>query len=153
MVASRLAGYFFAGYRFVGARLLCGLYLALIVTHWGGHKGGFSSLSGVMLLFTDRWLVLAGWVHYLAFDLFIGSWQVRDARRNQVPFLLVAPVLGVDFSLWTDWVVAVFVSGGDRIPRQSVARASGGRDLASTPTCKGSAGTLFLRTSRNDGCS
>jgi hypothetical protein len=77
--------------------LLCSLYLALILTHWGGHKGGFSSLSGVMLLFTDRWLVLAGWVHYLAFDLFIGSWQVRDARRNHVPFLLVVPCLLLTF--------------------------------------------------------
>jgi hypothetical protein len=50
-----------------------------------------------MLLFTDHWLVLAGWVHYLAFDLFIGSWQVRDARRNRVPFLLVLPCLLLTF--------------------------------------------------------
>src|SRR6202453_4946278 len=56
--------------------LLCGLYLVLIFTHWSGHRGGFTSLTNVMLLFTDRSLVLAGWVHYLAFDLFIGSWQV-----------------------------------------------------------------------------
>src|SRR5580704_14239817 len=77
--------------------LLCGLYTVLIATHWGGHRGGFNSLSNVMLLFTDRWLVLAGWVHYLAFDLFIGSWQVRDARRNHVPFALVAPCLVVTF--------------------------------------------------------
>ncbi len=77
--------------------LLSALYLALIITHWGGHRGGFGSLSGVMLLFTDRWLVLAGWVHYLAFDLFIGSWQVRDARRNRVPFVLVVPCLVFTF--------------------------------------------------------
>src|ERR1700761_7286582 len=77
--------------------LLAGLYTALIATHWGGHRGGFNSLSAVMLLFTDRWLVLAGWVHYLAFDLFIGSWQVRDARRNRVPFLLVLPCLLLTF--------------------------------------------------------
>jgi ABA4-like protein len=77
--------------------LLCGLYLVLILTHWGGHRGGFSSLSGVMLLFTDRWLVLAGWVHYLAFDLFIGSWQVRDARLNRVPFVAVLPCLVLTF--------------------------------------------------------
>jgi hypothetical protein len=75
--------------------LLCGLYTVLIATHWGGHRGGFNSLSNVMLLFTDRWLVLAGWVHYLAFDLFIGSWQVRDARRNGVSFIVVLPCLAV----------------------------------------------------------
>src|ERR1700679_3542289 len=77
--------------------LLCGLCLVLTFPHWSGHRGGFNSLSNVMLLFTDRWLVLAGWVHYLAFDLFIGSWQVRDARRNRVPFLLVLPCLLLTF--------------------------------------------------------
>ena len=77
--------------------LLCGLYTVLIATHWAGHRGGFNSLSNVMLLFTDRWLVLAGWVHYLAFDLFIGSWQVRDARRNRVPFVAVLPCLALTF--------------------------------------------------------
>jgi ABA4-like protein len=77
--------------------LLCGLYTVLIATHWGGHRGGFNSLSNVMLLFTDRWLVLAGWVHYLAFDLFIGSWQVRDARRNGVSFIVMLPCLVLTF--------------------------------------------------------
>src|ERR1700735_2365889 len=66
----------------VPALLSC-VYLVLIASHWSGHKGGFNSLSGVMLLFTDRWLVLAGWVHYLAFDLFIGSVPARGARTNR----------------------------------------------------------------------
>lgn len=54
---------------------------------------GFGSLQGVMLLFTDPNAVLAGWVHYLAFDLFIGAWQVRDAQRRGVPHLAVVPCL------------------------------------------------------------
>jgi hypothetical protein len=93
--ASRLISSLITGLLVPG--LLAGLYLALIVTHWGGHKGGFGTLSDVMLLFTDRWSVLTGWVHYLAFDLFIGSWEVRDARRNGVPFLLVLPCLVLTF--------------------------------------------------------
>jgi hypothetical protein len=93
--ASRIVSSLITGLLVPG--LLSCAYLALILTHWGGHKGGFSSLSGVMLLFTDRWLVLAGWIHYLAFDLFIGSWQVRDARRNHVPFWLVVPCLVLTF--------------------------------------------------------
>ena len=101
--------------------LLCGLYAALILTHWSGHRGGFGSLSGVMLLFTDRWLVLAGWVHYLAFDLFIGSWQVRDARRNGVPFLVVAPCLVLTFlfgpiGLLLYLILAAVVSRGKAWP-------------------------------------
>jgi len=36
--------------------------------------GGFTSLSGVMTLFTSPTFALVGWVHYLVFDLFIGAW-------------------------------------------------------------------------------
>ena len=46
-------------------------------------SGGFSSLSDVATLFGNPWLLLAGWTHYLAFDLFVGSWEVRDARGSR----------------------------------------------------------------------
>ena len=55
--------------------------------------GGFSSLSGVMTLFTSPHAVLAGWIHYLAFDLFVGAWEVRDAARRGVPHWMVVPCL------------------------------------------------------------
>ena len=38
-------------------------------------------------------------MHYLAFDLFIGSWEVRDARRHGVPHVLVIPCLLMTFLL------------------------------------------------------
>ena len=47
-------------------------------------EGGFSSLAAVSTLFADPWVLLAGWTHYLAFDLFIGGWEVRDARQRGV---------------------------------------------------------------------
>ena len=56
-------------------------------------KGSFNSLAGVRALFASDRLLLAGWIHYLAFDLFIGSWEVRDARRLGIPHLLVVPCL------------------------------------------------------------
>ena len=61
------------------------LYTGLIVTHWGETEGGFSTLAEVRSLFSNHWLLLAGWVHYLSFDLFIGSWQVRDAKKHSIP--------------------------------------------------------------------
>jgi hypothetical protein len=54
---------------------------------------GFASLQGVMLLFQSPMAVLAGWVHYLAFDLFVGAWQVRDAKRQGIHHGLVIPCL------------------------------------------------------------
>jgi Domain of unknown function (DUF4281) len=50
------------------------LYTALIVLFIGSGQGGFDSLANVKMLFTSDWLALAGWVHYLAFDLFVGCW-------------------------------------------------------------------------------
>jgi hypothetical protein len=73
------------------------VYTAIIATHWAGHRGGFRTLDEVMLLFTDRWLVTAGWVHYLAFDLFIGGWQIENSRGRGVPHLAVMPCLILTF--------------------------------------------------------
>lgn len=44
----------------------------------------FSTLAGVMKLFTIEQGVLAGWIHYLCFDLVTGSWIFKDslARGN-----------------------------------------------------------------------
>jgi hypothetical protein len=54
---------------------------------------GFGSLGGVMLLFTNPNAMLAGWIHYLAFDLFVGAWEARDARRMGIPAWMVVPCL------------------------------------------------------------
>ncbi len=71
----------------------------LLVINWGGSRGGFSSLHGVAELFSNPWLLLAGWVHYLAFDLFVGTWEVRDSLERGVPRLLVVPCLLLTFML------------------------------------------------------
>lgn len=72
-------------------------YTALILANWSGAEGGFNSLPDVMLLFTNPALALAGWVHFLAFDLFVGAWEVRTARREAIPHLLVLPCLVLTF--------------------------------------------------------
>jgi hypothetical protein len=76
--------------------MLAALYSGLIASHWGG-PGGFSSLADVALLFSNPWLLLAGWVHYLAFDLLVGSWEVEDARSRGIAHLLVVPCLILTF--------------------------------------------------------
>ena len=85
--------------KFVVPTLLAAVYIGVIATHWSGHRGGFSSLAAVGELFSDPWLLLAGWVHYLAFDLFVGAWEVRDAVRERIPHWLVVPCLVLTFLL------------------------------------------------------
>ncbi len=79
--------------------VLGGLYLTLMGLNLIGADGGFGSLAEVARLFENPSLLLAGWVHYLAFDLFIGAWEVRDARRLGIPHLLVVPCLVLTFML------------------------------------------------------
>jgi hypothetical protein len=73
------------------------VYLYLVITQFGKTEGGFGSLSQVQQLFQNSAMLLAGWIHYLAFDLFIGSWEVRDAQRLGVNHLLVIPCLALTF--------------------------------------------------------
>jgi Domain of unknown function (DUF4281) len=72
-------------------------YCALILAHWSGAAGGYSSLPDVMALFANPHIALAGWVHYLAFDLFVGAWATRRARAASIPHLLVLPHLVLIF--------------------------------------------------------
>ncbi len=79
--------------------LLSAAYLVLIVLFFGKADGGFDSLANVMKLFTNEWVVLAGWIHYLAFDLFVGSWEVRDAQAHGISHWFVIPCLLLTFFL------------------------------------------------------
>jgi len=104
--------------------LLAVLYLAVIAARWGGAEGGFSSLADVQKLFADPWLLLAGWVHYLAFDLFVGAWEVRDAGRLGIPHLLVVPCLGLTFLFGPVGLLLYGVLRGVRARHVSVEEAA-----------------------------
>ena len=72
---------------------------ALVTVGPAPEEAGFGSLRGVMLFFTVPKAALAGWLHYLAFDLFIGAWEVRDAGRREIPHLAVLPCLVLTLAL------------------------------------------------------
>jgi hypothetical protein len=73
------------------------VYVGIVATTFGRTPGGFSTLAAVATLFSTPWALLAGWIHYLAFDLLIGTWETRDAREHGVPHLLLVPCLVVTF--------------------------------------------------------
>jgi uncharacterized membrane protein YozB (DUF420 family) len=75
------------------------IYLAFIFLHFADAPGGFGSLAEVRTLFGKDELLLAGWVHYLAFDLFIGAWESRDSQRLQIPRLVMIPCYVMTFML------------------------------------------------------
>jgi len=68
-------------------------YLAIVITVFPRADGSFSTLAGVTRLFANPWLLVAGWLHYLAFDLLIGAWEARDSVERGVPRWLLVPCL------------------------------------------------------------
>jgi hypothetical protein len=80
--------------------LLAIVYGYLIVANIGSaENGGFATLQQVKNLFAHDYLLLAGWIHYLAFDLFVGSWIARDAQQKRINHFLVIPCLLFAFML------------------------------------------------------
>lgn len=73
--------------------VLAMLYTLLMLTHVEPRGGGFGSLDQMTRMYQSQPLLLAGWLHFLAVDLFIGAWEVRDAQRLEINHLLVAPCL------------------------------------------------------------
>jgi len=74
-----------------------GLYFALILFFFRQAEGGFGSLADVQLLFTSLWAALAGWIHYLAFDLFMGAWIARRVMHEGMSRWLLVALLPLTF--------------------------------------------------------
>jgi len=47
----------------------------------------------VVSLFDDREVILIGWLHYLAFDLFVGRWTWQRLMATNQPMYVSFPVL------------------------------------------------------------
>lgn len=104
---------------------LSSLYAILVLTRFAGAEGGFGSLSEVRALFADDWVLLAGWVHYLAFDLMVGAVLARRMDRAGIGRLLQAPILVLTFLLGPlGALLALLTEGALRgLPRPSPAPA------------------------------
>jgi hypothetical protein len=95
----RIAGWFFP----VGFGVV---YATLIAYAFDSAEGSFSTLGGVRSLFQSDWLLVAGWVHYLAFDLFVGSWIARKTLQRGLPRLILVPILPLTFMFGPAGLVA-----------------------------------------------
>ena len=82
--------------------MLAGIYVTGIVWLLTGAPTDapavdFTTIDGVATIFATREGLAVAWVHYLAFDLFVGAWEVRVARRDAIAFWLVVPCLVLTF--------------------------------------------------------
>jgi Domain of unknown function (DUF4281) len=72
-------------------------YCGIMLTVFGRVEGGYGSFSEIRTLFTSDAALAAGWLHYLAFDLFIGAWIARESDVIGLSRLLQAPILAITF--------------------------------------------------------
>ena len=89
-------------------RFLVGIVVTLlsIIYVWcisqsfnAGDIEKFSTLDGVMSLFTSKMAVTAGWVHYLAFDLMTGIWIKNNSLKHGIKHTFIIPSLILTFML------------------------------------------------------
>lgn len=93
------------------------IFLALAATYTvlltaaiaGGPAGGFD-YEGIRAALSAPIGFLAGWTHYLVFDLFVGAWLLRESRRIDVEprpylfFTLMAGPIGLGSFLLRRWL-------------------------------------------------
>ena len=87
------------------------VYVGLFISQAGNFPegGGFGSPESVLIAFNNPYLLTAGWIHYLAFDLFVGAWQVDDARKQGISHWLVIPCLVLTFMAGPTGLVLYFI--------------------------------------------
>jgi len=73
------------------------IYCIYITGFFSISGGGYGSLQQVHTLFANDSLLLAGWVHYLAFDLLIGFAIIRSSQERTISHWLVIPCLVLTF--------------------------------------------------------
>jgi hypothetical protein len=73
--------------------LVYGGLLVMIVMTTNNSSMDFMSLQAIKAAFGQDQVMLLGWVHYLAFDLFVGMWELQDSQERGVPHFMVVPCL------------------------------------------------------------
>ena len=70
------------------------LYLLFLLTHLKAipTDAGYT-LAAVGRAFDKPVLLLAGWIHYLVLDLWVGSWEAEHGEKAGVPHVVLLPCL------------------------------------------------------------
>ena len=71
-------------------------YIYFIIISGGLMEADFSSLNGIVTLFKKATpeSAAAGWLHYLAFDFWVGTWIIKHSRKEKISNkIIVIPLL------------------------------------------------------------
>lgn len=97
--------------------VLSALYTGLVLAHFSSAGGGYGTLADVRQLFSSDPVLVAGWAHYLAFDMMIGAVLASRLDRSGVQRLVQAPILVATFMFGPIGVLLTLLTeGAMRIP-------------------------------------
>lgn len=87
--------------QFVLPALLSACYVAMV---WDGRNHldlpiSFTQLDGIAALYAHPGPLTASWLHFLALDLFVGTWMARDGAGRNMPVPLILLCLPFAFIL------------------------------------------------------
>ena len=98
------------GLRRIAIASLCVVYSSVIFFFASDVEGGgFATLEQVQKLFESDAVMFAAWLHYLAFDLFVGLWIAEQSDRKSIPRLIQIPILAATFLLGPFGLLLFFI--------------------------------------------
>lgn len=105
-------------FRPVTSKLLPGVVVTLLCIAYAYILSGsmspadfskFSTLQGIISLLSVPGAALAGWIHYLAFDLMTGLFIANNANRHGIPHAPLVPCLLLTFMIGPVGLLLFFI--------------------------------------------
>jgi Domain of unknown function (DUF4281) len=86
------------------------IYSGLMLAFFARADGGYDSLADIKMLFMSDEILAAGWLHYLAFDLFVGAWIAERADDIELPRIIQTIILTLTFLFGPMGLVLFFIT-------------------------------------------
>lgn len=94
------------------------LYSVFILAHFSESGGGYGSIAEVRQLFASDAVLVAGWMHYLVFDLLVACAMATGMDRAGVGRIVQGAVLPAIFLFGPlGWLLAFALTRGIRLSR------------------------------------
>ena len=101
--------------------ILSGVYIFILYKSYligydfDGNFSLYLGLSELSRLFEDHLYIMVFWTHFIAINLFIGGWIVKDSQKFSINKVLLAVPLIVTYltgpiGLFLYWIIRIFYS-------------------------------------------
>ena len=99
--------------------ILSGVYIFILYKSYligydfDGNFSLYLGLSELSRLFEDHLYIMIFWTHFIAINLFIGGWIVKDSQKFSINKVLIAVTLIVTYligpiGLFLYWIIRIF---------------------------------------------